>query len=202
MELVLPELRRLNTHDLRTEYLRRVGVGVANAESLLSKGLLLFPSLENIRTAHGVIFGGVYEFAGQLRTMPIWVGEHFQAPPAREIRSLIDRARFEAIEMFSRGGIEDQCEAIARFHAELKRIQPFRDGNGRTAAFILDMQMQRCFDLQHELTLDGSKYRTCMEASFPEQCSVESCECLKDQLIDAAGLRDAVELERDMDRSR
>lgn len=109
-------------------------------------------SLAHYRAVHRHIFGDVYPWAGQFRTVRIAKGssmfcypEHICAEMKRIFRNLRDKKvlRFLPADEFAR-----EC---AHFLAELNAVHPFRDGNGRTQLAFVTLL---AFSADHPLDLD------------------------------------------------
>jgi cell filamentation protein, protein adenylyltransferase len=94
--------------------------------------------LAHLQATHRVIFGDVYPWAGELRTVRISKGgdlfallEHIE-PYLR--RLFVDLAR----EGLLRGlGRERFVERLAHYYAELNAVHPFREGNGHAQRAFL-----------------------------------------------------------------
>lgn len=90
------------------------------------------------RRVHEHLFGDIYPWAGQHRTVGIGKGRAtFMAP--RFIDGAMDyQFRQLAAEKYLRGLDRERFAARAAHHiCELNHIHPFRDGNGRTMRFFL-----------------------------------------------------------------
>jgi len=92
----------------------------------------------DVREMHRQWLGGIYAWAGEYRTVNVGKGG-FVFAAADRVPRLMDS--FEKVELLS----ETPCEgmdqkrltrALARTHAELVLIHPFRDGNGRCARLL------------------------------------------------------------------
>jgi cell filamentation protein len=88
--------------------------------------------LTHLRAVHKAIFGDIYAWAGEIRTVAIAKGipfclPHFIEPSAEAIfRSLHN-------ENFLRGMTRDSfLDRLTYFFGEVNAIHPFREGNGRT----------------------------------------------------------------------
>lgn len=91
-----------------------------------------FRSAKEILSLHGRLFGDVYAWAGQVRTVGIAKGGvRFAAPP-----DIIDHLE-SAVRSLARLGESDSPGALASFLAHYLWAHPFREGNGRTATTIL-----------------------------------------------------------------
>lgn len=195
-ELANSELRGLPERQFRQEYTRRVSSGHLLAREYLRSEVGLVPKTSDLLEANALVFGGVYDFAGTERRVELLVGPVMPAPPAREVPLLLSELDHKAKEMFARPGLEARFEAIAKFHAELKRIQIFRDGNGRTASCVLEDQIQKSIGREKEIVIDGEEYRKALQRAMWYHKSRESVEDLKHLLIDAAGMRRELDLEK------
>jgi cell filamentation protein len=88
--------------------------------------------LVHLQAFHRHLFDGLYEWAGQLRTVPIAKTDMFCLP--QHIESYSDQvfaalARERQLKGLARKAF---VERAAHFLGEVNAIHPFRDGNGRT----------------------------------------------------------------------
>ncbi|MCW5730600.1 MAG: Fic family protein [Alphaproteobacteria bacterium] len=122
----------------------RDGDELARAERLIARtrSRERLPDLKmtaaGFRQVHEHLFGDIYPWAGQHRTVGIGKGNTtFMAP--RFIDGAMDyQFRQLAAEKFLRGLDRERFAARAAHHiCELNHIHPFRDGNGRTMRFFL-----------------------------------------------------------------
>ncbi|MCR5636378.1 MAG: Fic family protein [Clostridiales bacterium] len=95
---------------------------------------------KGLKQIHAYIFGGLYDFAGQLRTFNIAKGG-FAFAPAR----FLDGA-LESIEKMP----EDTLENIVNKYVEMNVAHPFMEGNGRSTRIWLDLilkkNLKKCVD--------------------------------------------------------
>jgi len=97
---------------------------------------------------HKHFLGGIYSWAGKIRTVNV-SKEGFTWPPPQ----FLDRALIEfESDCLSRltplpdGSLNHIAQALAEVHAEFLMIHPFREGNGRVArliAMLMTMQAHR-----------------------------------------------------------
>ena len=95
---------------------------------------------ELISSIHKIAFNHLYEFAGELRQVNLSKGG-FMFPAARFLPSAVKEFEKEFLEPLP-DTFEDYDhlnEHVAPLHAELLFIHPFREGNGRTARFFVDL---------------------------------------------------------------
>lgn len=88
--------------------------------------------LRHLQEFHRVIFGELYEWAGELRTVGIAKTDPFCLPQHIESYStgvFAELARENFLRGLSRGAFLDR---LTYFFAEINAIHPFREGNGRT----------------------------------------------------------------------
>ena len=98
---------------------------------------------KGLRQIHGYIFGGLYDFAGQIRTMNISKGGFTFAPVMFLDKSLA------AIDAMPENTLED----IVRKYVEMNVAHPFMEGNGRSTRIWLDLMLKRSL----KLCVDWSK---------------------------------------------
>lgn len=97
-------------------------------------------SKESLLNLHRVLFGELYDWAGQIRTVEIAKGETRFAH-TDFISSELDRIFDElAAENYLKSYGEAQFFArLAYFYSELNIVHPFREGNGRTIRTFLSL---------------------------------------------------------------
>ena len=140
--------------DLDTGVLRnRLGIGdreeLARAEAALTASRLYdlqrghLPGrydLEHLRSFHHVIFGDVYDWAGELRTVSIGRGGLFCLPQHLVLfgeEAFGRLARADHLRGLSRDAFVGR---LAELLAEINFLHPFREGNGRTQrAFVAQL---------------------------------------------------------------
>jgi len=93
-----------------------------------------------IRRIHQLAFKDLYFFAGKYRTVNISKGG-FLFPVARFLDRAMAILEAEMLQILPSVYEEedDLIQDIARIHAELLYIHPFREGNGRVARLLADM---------------------------------------------------------------
>jgi cell filamentation protein len=119
---------------------------LARAEAELT-GLRLFElqavdlpgsfDLTHLQAYHRHIFGDVYDWAGELRTVAIGKGAPFCLPqhlPGQAERLFAQLARDDHLRGLDRDTFVD---ALAWLLAEINALHPFREGNGRTQRAFL-----------------------------------------------------------------
>lgn len=144
-EEILPNL--LNSNSLRE-------IQEAEFEGFLYAELLLTTQLTDktkfdvdyIKNIHFLALKDVYAFAGNFRTVNI-SKQGFMFPTARFLdqsmqefqTEILNKLLNEYVKLDSVLFIED----VARVHAELLYIHPFREGNGRTARVLLNLMLRK-----------------------------------------------------------
>lgn len=96
------------------------------------------------RAVHRHLFGDVYPWAGQFRTVRIAKGGNPFCYP-EHIAAAIDRlfAGLRRQRWLRRLSADDFARHAAHFLAELNAIHPFREGNGRTRLVFLALLAER-----------------------------------------------------------
>ncbi|WP_176719387.1 Fic/DOC family protein [Rhodohalobacter halophilus] len=95
---------------------------------------------ELISSIHKTAFNHLYEFAGELRQINLSKGG-FMFPAVKFLPSVVEEFEIEFLNALpdSFEEYEQLINHVAPLHAELLFIHPFRDGNGRTAWFFVDL---------------------------------------------------------------
>ena len=111
---------------------------------------------KGLQQIHGYIFGGLYDFAGQIRTLNIAKGG-FTFTPARFLDGAI--AHIENMP-------ESTLEEIVNKYVEMNIAHPFMEGNGRSTRIWLDLilkkNLQKCVDWS---LIDKTDYLSAMRES-------------------------------------
>ena len=113
-------------------------------------------TVKALQKIHAYIFGGLYDFAGQIRTKTIW-----------KDGTLFCRAEYlkESLEQIERMP-ESTFDEIVDKYVEMNIAHPFLEGNGRSTRIWLDMifkrSLKKCVDWS---MIDKKKYLKAMHAS-------------------------------------
>ena len=137
------------------------------AYSLFESGILnnLEPgSIKCLQQIHAYLFGGLYDFAGQIRTVNIAKGG-FQFAMAQFLPQTL-----ATIEQMP----ETNFEEIADKYVEMNIAHPFREGNGRATRIWLDLilkkQLQKCVDWSK---IDKNDYLNAMQKSVADSSDIK-----------------------------
>jgi len=128
---------------------------------------------KGLRQIHGYIFGGLYDFAGQIRTLNISKGG-FAFASAQFLPDTLSSV--EAMP-------EDTFENIVKKYVEMNVAHPFMEGNGRSTRIWLDLilkkSLKKCVDWSQ---IDKTEYLTAMKESVVNPKKIFSL--LKNALTD------------------
>ena len=118
---------------------------------------------KGLRQIHGYIFGGLYDFAGQIRTCNIAKGG-FAFAPAKYLSKTL--AAIDAMP-------ESTLEEIVKKYVEMNVAHPFMEGNGRSTRIWLDLMLKRSL----KLCVDWSKinktdYLAAMKKSVADSADI------------------------------
>jgi cell filamentation protein len=112
------------------------GKSKTKAYALFESGMLksLEPgSIKCLQQIHAYLFGGLYDFAGQIRTLNISKGG-FRFAPAQYLDHSL-----KVIERMP----ETTFDEIADKYVEMNVVHPFMEGNGRSTRIWLDLMLKR-----------------------------------------------------------
>lgn len=113
-------------------------------------------TVKGLQQIHAYIFGGLYDFAGQIRTVNIAKGGFAFAPAMYLTENL------KLIENMP----EDTLENIVKKYVEMNVAHPFREGNGRSTRIWLDLILKKnlklCVDWSQ---IDKKDYLSAMQRS-------------------------------------
>ena len=134
-------------------------------------------TVKGLQQIHAYLFGGLYDFAGQIRTVNIAKGG-FQFAMAQYLPQTL--ANIEQMP-------ETTFEEIADKYVEMNIAHPFREGNGRSTRIWLDLilkkQLQKCVDWSR---INKNDYLNAMQKSVVNssgiKCLLESA--LTDKIND------------------
>ena len=130
-------------------------------------------TVKGLQQIHSYLFGGLYNFAGQIRTVNIAKGG-FQFAMARFLHESL-----KTIEKMPATTFEE----IADKYVEMNVAHPFVEGNGRSTRIWLDLilkkHMKRCVDWS---LIDKKDYLTAMEKSVVDPAQIKFL--LKNALTD------------------
>lgn len=130
-------------------------------------------TMKGLQQIHSYIFGGLFDFAGQIRTVNI-SKSGFAFAPVRFLRDNLSK-----IEQMP----EDSFDAIADKYVEMNVAHPFREGNGRSTRIWLDLilkkNLKQCVDWSR---IDKTKYLTAMRESVVDPTKIKTL--LKSALTD------------------
>ena len=140
-----------------------------------SKAYALFESLlldtmevgtvKGLQQIHGYLFGGLYDFAGQIRTKNIAKGG-FRFAPAQFLENTL-----QTIENIP----ESTFEKIADKYTEMNVAHPFMEGNGRSMRIWLDLMLKKnvklCVDWSR---INKKDYLSAMEKSVSDPSQIKN----------------------------
>lgn len=136
-------------------------------------------TVKGLQQIHAYLFGGLYDFAGQIRTVNI-AKAGFQFAMAQYLgQALADVERMP----------EDSFENIIDKYVEMNVAHPFREGNGRATRIWLDLMLKKnlqlCIDWSQ---VDKRKYLEAMTRSVADATAIT--DLLRSALTDKINDRD------------
>lgn len=144
------------------------GQSQKKAYQLYESGLLqrLEPgTLKCLQQIHAYIFGGLYEFAGQIRTKNISKGEFSFA------NCMHFPATLEAIERMP----ETTFDEILDKYVEMNVAHPFMEGNGRSTRIWFDLMLKRSLKLCVDWSqIDKNEYLSAMRESVSDSTHLKA----------------------------
>lgn len=130
-------------------------------------------TVNGLQQIHAYLFGGLYDFAGQIRQVNISKGGFTFAPAAFLHQALAN------IELMPEGNFDE----IVDKYVEMNVAHPFREGNGRTTRIWLDLILKKrlgmCVDWSR---IDKYAYLSAMERSVVNTAAIK--DLLRNALTD------------------
>jgi len=122
-------------------------------------------TVKGLQQIHAYLFGGLYDFAGQIRDKNISKGG-FQFAPVRFLESAL-----ASIEKMP----ETSFDEIAKKYVEMNVAHPFMEGNGRSTRIWLDLilkkRLQKCVDWSK---INKRDYLAAMEESVSNSALIRT----------------------------
>jgi len=144
------------------------GKSKTKAYSLFESGMLksLEPgSIKSLQQIHAYLFGGLYDFAGQIRTLNISKGG-FRFAPAQYLNHSL-----KVIENMP----ETSLDEVVNKYVEMNVAHPFMEGNGRSTRMWLDLMLKRtlkkCVDWSK---INKNDYLNAMTESVIDSTKIKS----------------------------
>ncbi len=136
---------------------------------------------KGLQQIHGYIFGGLYNFAGQIRTVNIAKGG-FAFAPAQYLDGALSH-----IENMPEGTLDE----IVKKYVEMNVAHPFMEGNGRSTRIWLDLILKKilkkCVDWS---LIDKQDYLAAMRESVSDSNKIFSL--IKNALTDDINSREII----------
>ena len=144
------------------------GQSKKKAYTLIESGLLdsMKPgTVECLQQIHAYLFGGLYDFAGQIRTKTIW-----------KDGTLFCRAEYLMQNLrIIEGMPETTFDEIVKKYVEMNVAHPFMEGNGRSTRIWLDLifkkRLKLCVDWSK---IDKNAYLAAMKQSTTDARAIKS----------------------------
>jgi cell filamentation protein len=144
------------------------GKSKAKAYALFDSSLLdtiEVGTVKGLQQIHGYLFGGLYDFAGQTRTLNIAKGG-FQFAMARFLPETL-----KTIERMP----EDSFDEIVDKYVEMNVAHPFMEGNGRSTRIWLDLILKKNMKLCVDWSKVGKKeYLDAMQKSVADPAPIKA----------------------------
>lgn len=122
-------------------------------------------TVKGMQQIHGYLFGGLYDFAGQIRTLDIAKGG-FRFAAARFLPETLKK-----IESMP----ENTLDEITDKYVEMNVAHPFMEGNGRSARIWFDLILKKNLRLCVDWSLINKKeYLNAMEKSVSDSMPIKT----------------------------
>jgi cell filamentation protein len=122
-------------------------------------------TVKGLQQIHAYLFGGLYDFAGQIRTKNISKGGFMFANALHLVQTL------KTIEQMPHNTLE---QIVAKY-VEMNVAHPFMEGNGRSMRIWLDLMLKKSLALCVDWSrIDKADYMNAMEQSVLDSSSIYS----------------------------
>lgn len=130
-------------------------------------------TVKSLQQIHAYLFGGLYDFAGQIRTKTIWKDGTLFCRAEYLMKNL---AIIETMP-------EDTFDEIANKYVEMNVAHPFMEGNGRSTRIWLDLILKKRLGLCVDWSkIDKKEYLEAMRRSTTDSTAIKAL--LKGALTD------------------
>lgn len=120
-------------------------------------------TIKGLQQIHAYLFGGLYDFAGQIRTLNIAKGG-FAFAPAMYLEETL-----KTVEKMP----ESTLEEIVKKYVEMNIAHPFREGNGRSTRIWLDLILKKNLSLCVDWSkIDKNEYLSAMRESITDSTKI------------------------------
>ncbi len=130
-------------------------------------------TIKSLQQIHGYLFGGLYDFAGQIRTKDISKGG-FKFAPCQYFDTTLPN-----VEKMPETTFDNICDK----YIEMNIVHPFMEGNGRSTRIWLDLMLKRslkkCVDWSQ---IDKNDYLNAMRESVNDGTRIKAL--IKNALTD------------------
>ena len=121
-------------------------------------------TVKGLQQIHAYLFGGLYDFAGQIRTVNI-AKSGFQFAMAQYLSQTLTDVKSMP---------ENSFDNIIDKYVEMNVAHPFREGNGRATRIWLDLMLKKNLQLCIDWSLvDKRKYLEAMTRSVADPTSIK-----------------------------
>lgn len=122
-------------------------------------------TVKGLQQIHAYIFGGLYDFAGQIRSYNIAKGGFAFAP------AMYLKQNLALIENMP----ENTIENIVKKYVEMNVAHPFMEGNGRSTRIWLDLMLKKNFQVCVDWSkIDKAEYLDAMRKSVVNDTAIQS----------------------------
>ena len=130
-------------------------------------------TVKGLQQIHGYLFGGLYDFAGQIRTLNIAKGG-FQFAPLQFLDNTLG---------ITENMPENTFDEIIEKYVEMNVAHPFMEGNGRSTRIWLDLMLKKSLQLCTDWSrIDKKDYLTAMKESTMDAEKIK--DLIRDALIE------------------
>lgn len=144
------------------------GQSKKKAYTLIESGLLdsMEPgTIKCLQQIHAYLFGGLYDFAGQIRTKTIWKDGTLFCRAEYLMKNL---SIIEAMP-------ETTFDEIVNKYVEMNVAHPFMEGNGRSTRIWLDLIFKKCLKLCVDWSkIDKKEYLAAMRQSTTDARAIKA----------------------------
>lgn len=135
------------------------GMAISRAAELPASGIKGNFDLAHLQAIHRHLFQDTYEWAGQIRDVSMAKGKSVTFEKPENIPAAAEKihARLAASDYLKGLQKKDFVQNVATFYADMNRLHPFREGNGRSTRVLIGELAERAGYVLDQTRIENGK---------------------------------------------